>query len=311
MALCRKPFKKGILEFGCGQCLPCRIKRRREWTHRILLESLKHGDSCFVTLTYKFEQYGGLDAQSSTLDPEHVQRWIKRLRRARTNGLRYYLVGEYGDHTQRPHYHVALFGYPACFYGRTRHGPHRQKCCGPCDLIRETWGLGHVDVGNLTAASAQYVAGYVTKKLNGRDDRSREILKGRYPEFSRQSRRPGIGATAMEDLCLLLASDIGARELINAGDVPLLLKHGRKGLPLARFLRTKLRKYYGFPERRTKATSTHTTNTPEGWEARLSEEMLKLYEAHSYDYKKIVAEKMQKLLNVESRQKKFMRRKLL
>ena len=106
MALCKKPFRG----FGCGQCLPCRIVKRRIWTHRIMLEAQMHEKCSFLTLTYDPEN----EPPGRTLDPDDVQLWMKRFReRLRSEYgifVRQYLIGEYGDETQRPHYHSAPFG---------------------------------------------------------------------------------------------------------------------------------------------------------------------------------------------------------
>lgn len=53
---CKDPrLRHGILT-SCGQCLPCRVKYRRLWTHRCLLEQRMHSDSSFLTLTYSDEK---------------------------------------------------------------------------------------------------------------------------------------------------------------------------------------------------------------------------------------------------------------
>jgi len=190
-----------------------------------MLESLKHGDSSFITLTYSPENI----PEGGTLVPKHAQDWLKRLRRQSTNKLRYYLVGEYGDHTQRPHYHAAIFGI----------GPESRA------LIESTWGKGHVHVGDLTKDSSAYVAGYVTKKMTSPTD---PRLKGRHPEFARMSLRPGIGATAMHEIANVLTSKHGAEIIINNKDVPNELSHGGKTHPLGRYLKRILRETLGFYE---------------------------------------------------------------
>lgn len=220
MLKCRKPFRN----FGCGQCMPCRITKRRIWTHRIVLESLKHAENSFLTLTYgpDFVPEGG------TLIPRHAQLFLKRLRRRVPEGsLRFYLVGEYGESSQRPHYHAALFGI----------GPESSS------LIEESWGLGHSMLGDLTPASARYIAGYVTKKMTSKDD---PRLNGRHPEFSRMSLKPGIGAPAVGDIASALNCDLGLLEIDKLGDVPMSLQHGVSQLPLGRYLREKLRTELGF-----------------------------------------------------------------
>src|SRR5574341_130610 len=216
--LCRKPFMRGTLPFGCGQCLPCRINRRRIWTHRIMLEAAKHAKSAFVSLTYASGQLP-VKNRIATLRPRDVQLWLKRLRRA-TGSLRYFLVGEYGDETQRPHYHAAVFGIDAGACVFCRHQYRRSGC--DC-LLARSWGLGNVHVGDLTEKSAQYVAGYVTKKMTSVSDGR---LHGRHPEFARMSLRPGIGAAAMVDVARVLTTPVGAEMVCQTGDVPSTLKYG-------------------------------------------------------------------------------------
>lgn len=153
--------------------------------------------------------------------------------------LRFYAVGEYGDDTGRPHYHLALFGYNTCLYGRSRYSKLRVDCCVQCDNIRDTWGLGHIFLGELEPASAGYVAGYIIKKMTKADD---PRLKGRVPEFARMSRRPGIGAWAMDEVAHSLLTYSLDEKLV---DVPDSLRHGHKLMPLGRFLKRKLRERIG------------------------------------------------------------------
>lgn len=194
----------------------------------MMLEATQHSQSSFVTLTYEDDQ----DAYS--LDPKHLQDWLKRIRKdVEPMRLRFFGVGEYGDVSFRAHYHVALFGFPNCVFGSTR--IRRNSCCYWCDSLRKTWGFGIVHSGILTGESAQYIAGYVTKKMTKVDD---PRLGDRHPEFSRMSRQPGIGAN--------FASNVAATlEQFNLDqsqdDVPVALRHGKKLLPLGRYLRDQVR----------------------------------------------------------------------
>lgn len=212
-----------------------------------MLESLMHGDSTFITLTYDDEHLPA----GGNLVPKDVQNWLKRLRKATAPmRLRYYLVGEYGDTTERPHYHVALFGYPGCSYGITRFTnlASERSCCPRCDQVRSTWGKGSVLLGQLTTESAQYIAGYVTKKMTSAND---ERLRGRKPEFSRQSLKPGIGVPALATIAETIRNfNLYPLE----GDVPSSLRHGKKILPLGRYLRRKLRVLLGKSPNATQET---------------------------------------------------------
>lgn len=237
---CERPFTLDGQVFPCGQCLPCRIITRRTWQHRIMLEASEHADNTFVTLTYA-DKHLPID---QSVSPRAITLFIKRLRKAIPYPIRYFACGEYGEHTFRPHYHLALFGYPNCRRHTTRHSRNAEPCCENCSTIERTWGLGHISLGVLEPASAAYIAAYTTKKMT-RDDDPR--LEGRLPEFARMSRRPGIGVGFLWDL----ASAIMEHELDDPEkmvDVPFSIDHGTMSFPLGRFMRRKLRTFLGRPE---------------------------------------------------------------
>lgn len=279
--MCKNPYASGSALFGCGQCLPCRLNRRRLWTHRILLESMCHGDSVFVTLTYDDKN---LPADGS-LDYVELKNFIKRLRSSLDSiKIRYYAVGEYGDKSWRPHYHLAIFGIGESF----------------TSLIEKCWGKGFAYVGSLTFDSAQYIAGYVTKKLNGRDSMSLEALDGRQPERALMSRKPGIGALAVGKILQKLNG------YLPEGDVPSVLNHGTKGMPFGRYLRGKMREEYGL-----------SAKAPAESIEKFSSQMRELYEKEinkkenrSKTFKQIIVKSAdQKRLNQETRFKIFQQMK--
>lgn len=204
----------------------------------MILESFQHEHSSFVTLTYSPENA----PRDGSLEPKHLQDWLKRLRFAvRPSRIRFFAVGEYGDRTERPHYHAALFGFAPCSGGVLS---GRGECpCASCLLVRETWGFGHVMVAELSFKSAAYIAGYVVKKMTRTDDIR---LNGRWPEFARMSLRPGIGADAMWDVASAVM--LNQLEKKTDFDVPVDLRHGSKKFPLGRYLRRLIRARVGLPE---------------------------------------------------------------
>ncbi|UDN67509.1 replication initiator protein [robinz microvirus RP_35] len=237
--ICRAPYRAGAESYPCGQCMTCRINRNRLWSHRMMLEQRCHAQSCFVTLSY---------APAHLPDGGHlclrdVQLWFKRLRdRLKPVRVRYFMVGEYGELGGRPHYHVALFGAgPERDHVRNPH--FRVRCfCPWCKLMEETWSFGNVDTGELNVRSAAYIGGYVMKKMTNASD---PRLCGKPPEFARMSLKPGIGCPAVPSVSASLNSSVGARLIAKLGDVPTSLTHGRKNLPLGRYLRSKLREDLG------------------------------------------------------------------
>lgn len=236
--------------YPCGQCLPCRINRRRLWTHRLILEALKHEYSIFVTLTYDKNNY----PPDGSLQPRELQLFLKKLRQAVAPiKIRFYAVGEYGDLSGRAHYHLAIFGLNDIYAKR----------------VTDSWGKGMVHIGNLTLESAQYICGYTTKKLTSKDDPK---LEGKHPEFARMSLRPAIGLSAMEDMHDFLTTEEGSKHLLQTKDVPLFLRHGGKNLPLGRYLRSKLREKLDIPQ-------SVATQNPQYLE--LQKEMSDMFEASS------------------------------
>lgn len=146
------------LNMPCGKCILCRKEQARQQTVRIVHEAQTHFQNCMVTLTYNDEHA----PSDGALNHKHALAFIRALRK-RGYKLRYYGVGEYGDKTQRPHYHVCIFGQDF-IDGRviTQTAPY-MVWISP--LLEEIWGRGQVKVVALNNATAAYVAGYVQKKI--------------------------------------------------------------------------------------------------------------------------------------------------
>ena len=93
----------------CGKCLACSSNYRRDWVARMLLESQAHSDSVFITLTYSDENL----PDRGSLVKRDLQLFLKRLRRRldrlNRDKIRYFACGEYGDNTNRPHYHAIIW----------------------------------------------------------------------------------------------------------------------------------------------------------------------------------------------------------
>jgi len=174
------------LQVPCGKCLSCRISKRREWSLRLYHELATSEDAMFLTLTYDDDHV----PDNGSLRKKHVQDFIKRLRRQMeyyndTRKIRYFLSGEYGDQTQRPHYHAILFNLSLSDNDK--------------QLIKDQWPLcdwtnPHIaknSFGTVTPDSIQYVAAYIDKKYSGDLATQEYVDKGREPVFKLCSK--GIG----------------------------------------------------------------------------------------------------------------------
>lgn len=125
---------------------------------------------------------------------------MKRLRKAHGGKIRYFVCGEYGDTTNRPHYHAIIYGCD--FPDRVQHSKNAQgHVLWKSEALTRLWGLGHCLIGSLTYETAAYVARYVIKKVNGERAKTHytrvnpvtgEIFEIA-PEYINMSLKPGIG----------------------------------------------------------------------------------------------------------------------
>lgn len=194
-----------------------------------MLEAMAHGDSVFVTLTYDQEHL----PEDLCVSKREAQLFLKRLRKHLGRSIRYYLVGEYGTQSGRPHYHAIIFGVSDL------DTPH----------IEKAWQKGFVHVGTVTVESAGYCVAYISnaRTKQGEID-GNEKLKGRTPEFAVMSRRPGIGTDAVLALAGTLERQPGVTFGDSQRDVPYQYRLGDRKYPLGRLLAGKLRIALGFAQ---------------------------------------------------------------
>lgn len=188
------------MQIPCGQCIGCRLEKSRQWAMRCMHEARLSKESSFVTLTYEDEYL----PPGGTLVKRDLQLFMKRLRKAKGEGVRFYACGEYGTINKRPHYHVLLFncGFP----DRLRIGENKRgEVLYTSAELRSLWNMGFNVIGDVTFDSAAYVARYVIKKVSGKDaGKHYEVIDGygvvyeRIPEFAVMSRRPGLGSEYYE-----------------------------------------------------------------------------------------------------------------
>lgn len=200
------------LSLPCGKCMGCRLERSRQWAVRIMHEAKMYENNTFLTLTFDDDNLAVM-CPNGSLDKSHMQKFIRDLRwniipevfRTRKNSrkrkvwikenkIRYYLCGEYGEQTNRPHYHVCLFNYDFedKEYFKTVNGSDYYTS----KFLKEIWPYGNNIIGELTLESAGYVARYCTKKLSG--DMAVKEYDKRIPPFSLSSLKPGIGASWLD-----------------------------------------------------------------------------------------------------------------
>ena len=102
---------QGHLTLPCGNCMPCRLERSRQWALRMVHESKMHEENCFITLTFD-DEWLKKKCPDGSLSVGHMQAFMKALRQEFSGRkIRVFYCGEYGDKGGRPHYHACLFGF--------------------------------------------------------------------------------------------------------------------------------------------------------------------------------------------------------
>lgn len=240
--LCKSMVESRGIVHPCGQCLFCRINKKREWIARLLLEAASHPNNQFWTLTYEDEslpcqhapgeprmpnpnsvrydarckQISGIALQPGTLFKPDLERFFKRYRKNH-GAIRYYAVGEYGEKLGRPHYHVLAFGVQLSK-----------------ESLAECWGHGHVHIGDVESASINYCVDYALKS-----DKTLDLVDlRRLPEYATMSTKPAIGSYAIGEFrkVILASKPLPTGELL----IPDTFKVLGREYPVPRFIRNEL-----------------------------------------------------------------------
>jgi len=137
----------------CGKCNFCLETRRNHWCFRLSQELKKSTSAYFITLTYDEDNVPIAENGSQTLVKRDLQLFWKSLRKSQAVitdlKLRYFIAGEYGSQTKRPHYHAIVFNLQI-----------------PVHKLQEIWKKGFVHCGRVTGASIRYVTKYIINRYD-------------------------------------------------------------------------------------------------------------------------------------------------
>lgn len=204
----------------CRVCLGCKASEARDWSIRCYHEAQFHTrlwrdpvtrtdtvipNSVMLTLTYDDEHL----PEDRTLRHSDVQKFFKDVRNRRGSGsVRYFMCGEYGGVTHRPHYHILLFGED--FSDRYQEVTSDGQRLSQSYELDEIWFRGRATIDDLNFQTARYVAGYVNKPAHTQGNftgplaESLVVATGEVrveaiaPEYRTMSKRPGLGLAWIE-----------------------------------------------------------------------------------------------------------------
>lgn len=173
---CTRPIFVSSLGFSvpCRKCDACLLRRRYEWSQRLIQEMPYHDRVSFITLTYD----DSFVPSDGSLVPAHLQSFFKRLRKNLGKlhpKIKYFAAGEYGDSFHRPHYHAIVFSL----------------CSSSKEVVQSSWPYGFVHCVPASSSTIQYVTGYVQKKVFSKDDEY-YTSQGLLPPFQRTSQGLGL-----------------------------------------------------------------------------------------------------------------------
>lgn len=164
-----------MIPVRCGRCEGCLKTSIGNWAFRLQVEAKRSLYVHFVTLTYDPEFVPLTKSIIPTLDKRDVQLFFKRLRKRQGKGIKYFIVGEYGTRSYRPHYHAIIYN------------------CSDVKDYTKAWSVGDKVIGNVHIGDSidngaiPYTLKYMYKKgmvpMFEDDDR--------LPEFRMMSKRLG------------------------------------------------------------------------------------------------------------------------
>lgn len=200
----------------CRGCLGCRIAHEEEWSIRIMHECQMHEDNQYITLTYDEEHI----PWDHGLHHSHWQTFMRRLRKATPEKLRFYMCGEYGDLHSRPHFHCIVnnLKLPDLIHTGVSEGNKIYTSA----IIADAWQRqGNVYIGEtVTRAVALYVAGYMLKDSDKQWKNNWEWpnkitgeMHARKKPYCQMSTHPGIGKPWLDKYF----ADVFPHDSVNVG----------------------------------------------------------------------------------------------
>jgi len=172
---------------GCGKCLICLQKRKKQWSFRLQEEQADAFSSAFLTLTYndRYLPQGDNGPTGNRLDHKHFIKWLKyyenpiRLKRRKIiseeelerkrlgifedKRLKYYGIIEYGDQFGRPHLHYIIFNVKDWNNVKLAWSSQQNLGTKTKPIYYPGESMGRTEVDECNPNTIDYVLKYITK----------------------------------------------------------------------------------------------------------------------------------------------------
>lgn len=147
-----------IVVIKCGRCKECLNEKKINMYYKIKREIELNKDNIFITLTYDNEN-------CKDLNKKDIQDFLKRLRKKTEKKIKYFCVGEYGENTKRPHYHMIIFNYKPNDLEETNDTKSGFKQYNSKSLSK-IWGKGLTRISIMQKGLINYILKYIQKNNN-------------------------------------------------------------------------------------------------------------------------------------------------
>lgn len=213
-----------VYKVPCHSCDECLLERAKSKAQQLIIENYDRKDpsgSWFLTLTYDdahmpynevYDKKGNLISVEESLPPKNPKLYEHKADRqkciktfidnlayhAKTKyadeKIMWFYCGEYGGTTKRPHFHMIELGLHIPITELKFYQQRDGYILYEWIEGEKIWKNGYVIVGQFTAETAAYVAGYVLKKQSKKKQNWIYEQQGKIPEYTGQSRYPAIGS---------------------------------------------------------------------------------------------------------------------
>ena len=156
----KKIESNNLIEIKCGHCKECLREKMLEMKNRIKKELQKDTPAYFLTLTYD-------EDHKKELNKRDIQLFLKRYRQKQK--LRYLYVGEIGEKTKRPHYHMIVFSelpkdLKECMT-KSKKGYKQYES----EEIQKLWKNGLIRISKMELPLIGYITKYMLKNSTSKE----------------------------------------------------------------------------------------------------------------------------------------------
>lgn len=163
----------------CRGCYGCRMRKRLDLTLRGLHEFQdSSGIASFVTFTYRDSAMPDDWSLNKKVASNLTKNLGIKIKRHYGVDVKYIIAGEYGDETDRPHYHAIIFGFnfpDKKPWKRSKNGDMYYTS----EFLEEIWPHGFCPIGECNKQTIAYTCKYAMKKVTG------ELAKEHYFKTNR------------------------------------------------------------------------------------------------------------------------------